>query len=75
MSEIDRNPKRILGETVRAFKSGLRGEDYTPDLGLSQPPSAPDKYDRLAKLAELWKTGALTEEEFRQEKAKLLKSD
>jgi hypothetical protein len=38
--------------------------------GSAQP--AGDVYDRIAKLADLHKSGALTDEEFQREKAKLL---
>jgi hypothetical protein len=73
--------KELLGETVRAFKTGLKGEEYVP-FEQTEPeteshpgsPSDPDKYDRLAKLNDLRLSGALTEEEFEREKHKLLES-
>ena len=40
--------------------------------GTASTPPIPDKFDQLRKLAELKATGALTDEEFQAEKAKLL---
>jgi len=70
--------KRLLEETFKAFSSELKGERYVPGREAAAEPeadSAPDKYDQLAKLSELRKSGALTEEEFEREKAKLLSQD
>ncbi len=73
--------KRLLEESVKAFSSALKGETYVPDSepgthSDAQPaPSPSDKYNQLAKLEELRERGALTEEEFQQEKAKLLGKD
>jgi Sec-independent protein translocase protein TatA len=70
---------RLLGETVRAFKSGMRGEDYhlPPDAeldraGEAKPQDAPDKYEQLARLNDLRLAGGLSDEEYQREKAKLL---
>lgn len=77
--------KRLLSETVTAFKAGLRGSDYDPSLEsraesnskVVEPTARPipDKYDQLRKLAELRDVGALTEDEFQLEKTKLLNRD
>lgn len=40
--------------------------------GSPPPVSADDKYAKLAKLKQLLDTGAITQEEFNQEKAKIL---
>jgi Short C-terminal domain len=72
--------KRLLSETARAFRAELHGQKYSSGgkANAQQVPSgsgnlAPlDKYDQIAKLNELRTAGALTEEEFQQEKAKLL---
>lgn len=70
--------KRLLEESFKAFSSELKGEPRVPDHKVSADTGsdrAPDKYDQLAKLAELRKSGALTEEEFEREKAKLLSKE
>jgi len=72
--------KRLLEESFKAFSSELKGQPRVPDREAAAEPEpgsdrAPDKYDQLAKLAQLRKSGALTEEEFEREKAKLFSKD
>ncbi len=69
----DKNTDPILGAyaassaaTVTPASTGLSGS-----IGAS-PPSVGANLDSIAKLAELHKRGALTDEEFAREKAKLL---
>jgi hypothetical protein len=63
-------PDAIMG----AYASGAT--DPRPPMPVSRPgaiaPTSTDPVDRLAKLADLHKSGALTDEEFAREKAKLL---
>lgn len=75
MSEAGEEAKELWQETVRAFKSGLHGEQYTPDLDAPEESESSvdtERYEQLAKLADLRDRGALSEEEFAREKAKLL---
>ena len=51
---------------TRAFRSRAGGTT------LSQPP---DRYDQLRKLSDLRRDGILSEQEYQQEKAKLLAQD
>jgi hypothetical protein len=74
--------KRILAETVQAFKAGMRGDRYALPKDLErdpesrpQAPAPPDKYDQLRKLNELREVGAVTDEEYEREKRKLLSRD
>jgi hypothetical protein len=54
--------------------SGLSTGASSPGQATSKPPSAGSELDNLSKLADLHKSGALTDEEFAREKAKLLGS-
>ena len=53
--------------TTPAFSAGLAGIP-----GAARPAGKNDVFDRINKLAELHKAGALTDDEFAREKAKLL---
>ncbi len=63
-------PDAIMG----AYSAGATAPTPTFRAPVTAPPAAgsADPVDRLAKLAELHKSGALTDEEFAREKAKLL---
>ena len=72
--------KQILGETVKAFQSGLKGEEYEnpltedhePAARIDEEPAQPDPYNAVAKLHELKLAGAISEDEYQREKARLL---
>ncbi len=61
MDETVEGGKELLAETVRAFKTGLHGQEYTPG---SYDAAAIQRDEELAKLKELHASGTLSEEEF-----------
>jgi len=61
MDETVEGGKELLAETVRAFKTGLHGQEYTPG---SYDAAAIERDEELAKLNELRASGTLSEEEF-----------
>jgi Short C-terminal domain len=48
------------------------GEEYYEEPAAPAAPAAPDPMEQLEKLAKLHEEGALTDEEFAAQKAKLL---
>jgi hypothetical protein len=70
-------PAHINGRAIREDILGMvraaRGE---PTAGPSRgaDPKTPDRYDQLHKLAELKASGTISEAEFEQEKARILRS-
>ena len=71
MDEAIGGSKELLQETVQAFKTGLRGEEYVPGSGGSP---ALHRDEELAKLEELHASGTLTDDEFAAAKSRLLQS-
>jgi hypothetical protein len=69
MDDAIENSKELLSETVQAFKTGLRGEEYVPGSGGS-PGLRRD--EELAKLHELHTSGTLTDEEYDAARRRLL---
>jgi putative oligomerization/nucleic acid binding protein len=75
---IEGLPAASNGASVRdrlmAMVHWARQRNQQPAQGAAsaRTVAAPDKFDQLRKLAELKAAGALTEEEFQAEKAKLL---
>ena len=66
VDETSPSPVRALFEKATAYNNAeSEGASVEPD----------DRLDRLAKLNELRLAGALTEEEFAAEKARLLRAD
>ena len=68
-------PDAIMGAYAAGVSSGVSSTPATPSFAPSRSAAAPpgsDPLDKIAKLAVLRKSGALTEEEFNREKAKLL---
>lgn len=63
--------KELLAETVQAFKTGLRGDEYVPGSGGSP---GVHRDEDLAKLKELRESGTLTEHEYTVAKMRLLRS-
>lgn len=61
MDETVEGGKELLAETVRAFKTGLHGQEYTPG---SYDAAAIERDEELAKLNELRASGTLAEDEF-----------
>ncbi len=61
MDETVEGGKELLAETVRAFKTGLHGQEYTPG---SYDAAAIQRDEELSKLHELRASGTLTDEEF-----------
>lgn len=60
----------IIGGIVLLFTRAFRSRPG--ETTLLQPP---DRYDQLRKLSELRRDGVLSEQEFQQEKVKLLSQD
>lgn len=58
----------------RLYEKAVAESADVPEAGDAPAPAAVDPLDRLAKLNELRLAGALTEEEFRAQKAKILES-
>jgi hypothetical protein len=71
MDEAIEGGKELLSETVQAFKTGLRGEEYVPGSGGS-PGLRRD--EELAKLDNLRASGTLTEEEYAAARERLLEA-
>lgn len=69
MEEAAEGSKELLKETVQAFKTGLRGDEYVPGSGGSP---GLHRDEELAKLDELRASGTLTEEEYRAARSRLL---
>lgn len=69
MDDAIEGSKELLSETVQAFKTGLRGEDYVPGSGGSP---GLHRDEELAKLEELRASGTLTEEEYTAARQRLL---
>jgi hypothetical protein len=63
--------KDLLSETVAAFKTGLRGDEYVPGSGGSP---GLHRDEELAKLTDLRESGTLSETEYRAAMARLLAS-
>jgi hypothetical protein len=72
MDDAVEGGKELLSETVRAFKTGLRGDDYVPGSGGS-PGLRID--EEMAKLEDLHASGTLTDEEFAAAKERLLETE
>lgn len=72
MDDAVEESKELLNETVRAFKTGLRGQDYVPGSGGS-PEVRRD--DELAKLEELRESGTLSDDEYHAARLRLLHPD
>jgi hypothetical protein len=71
MDDAIEGGKDLLAETVQAFKTGLRGDEYVPGSGGSP---GVHRDDELAKLEELRASGTLTESEFAAARARLMRS-
>jgi predicted Zn-dependent peptidase len=71
MDDAIEGTKDLLAETVQAFKTGLRGEEYVAGSGGS-PGLRRD--EELAKLEELRASGTLSQEEYNAARARLLGS-
>ncbi|HLJ66897.1 MAG TPA: SHOCT domain-containing protein [Chloroflexota bacterium] len=69
MDETVDGTRELLKETVQAFKTGMRGDEYVPGSGGS-PGLLQD--EELAKLEELHDSGTLSDEEFAAARARLL---
>ncbi len=70
-------PAHINGRLIRDDILGLvRAARSEPGPGAARGADAktPDRYDQLAKLAELKASGTISETEFEQEKARILRS-
>ncbi len=61
MDETVEGGKELLAETVRAFKTGLHGQEYRPG---TYDAAAIERDEELAKLNELHASGTLSEDEF-----------
>ncbi|HEX8918451.1 MAG TPA: SHOCT domain-containing protein [Chloroflexota bacterium] len=72
MDEAVEGGKELLSETVQAFKTGLRGEEYIPGSGGS-PGLKRD--EEIAKLDDLRASGTLTEEEYLAARARVMESE
>jgi len=70
-------PAHINGAAIRADIAAAVDavqQPSTPRLSVVQPEPAPDdRYERLRRIGELRATGVLTEKEFEEEKARILK--
>jgi len=69
MDETIEGGKELVTETVRAFKTGLRGQEYVPGSGGS-PEVRRD--EELAKLEQLHDSGTLTDEEYGAARERLM---
>src|SRR2546426_1610796 len=69
-------PAHINGARMRADISAMvdAAQRATfPKLSVVTPPSTPDRYERLRQIGELRSSGVLSEAEFEEEKARILK--
>ena len=68
----------VVGSAVAANRHNPAADQGQQNEQEQQPvpaePATDDKFDTLAKLAELHQSGALTDEEFAQQKAQILGS-
>jgi hypothetical protein len=69
VSEHTAAPPCILGNFPRIEIIFVCVEDSAPTLSVR---AATDKYDRIVKIKELFDSGALTKDEFEEEKKKIL---
>ena len=69
-------PAHINGARMRADISAMTDAAKRatfPKLSVVTPPSTPDRYERLRQIGELRSSGVLSEAEFAEEKARILK--
>ena len=69
-------PAHINGARMRADISAMvdAAQRATfPKLSVVTPPSTPDRYERLRQIGELRSSGVLSEAEFEEEKARILR--
>ncbi|MGI8826991.1 MAG: SHOCT domain-containing protein [Chloroflexota bacterium] len=69
MDDAIEGSKELLAETVQAFKTGMRGEEYVPGSGGSPGLHLQEEFDRLDELRT---SGTLTEEEFQAARSRLV---
>ena len=69
MDEAVEGGKELLSETVQAFKTGLRGDEYVAGSGGS-PGLKRD--EEMAKLDDLHASGTLTDDEYRVARARVM---
>ena len=65
------NARAIRGDIDVAVKAAQA--PATPKLALVQPEQQPSRYERLRQIGELKATGVITDAEFEEEKARILK--
>ena len=69
-------PAHINGARMRADISAMTDAAKRatfPKLSVVTPPSTPDRYERLRQIGELRSSGVLSEAEFEEEKARILR--
>src|SRR3989454_12129733 len=69
-------PAHINGARMRADISAMvdaAQRATCPKLSVVTPPSTPDRYERLRQIGELRSSGVLSEAEFEEEKARILR--
>ena len=69
-------PAHINGARIRADISAMTDAAKRatfPKLSVVTPPSTPDRYERLRQIGELRSSGVLSEAEFEEEKARILR--
>ena len=69
-------PAHINGARIRADISAMMDAAKRatfPKLSVVTPPSTPDRYERLRQIGELRSSGVLSEAEFEEEKARILR--
>jgi hypothetical protein len=64
---------RLIRDDILGMVRAARGEP-APGPSRGAAPKTPDRYDQLRKLAELKASGTISDTEFEQEKARILRS-